>query len=161
MRNNSVKLFWIWTISLGNLELWQSLCPAEQNHLCNFGRGYHEKQFWNYFEFGPVVQMFTISHLELWQPLSLAEWNHLCNFDREYYGEHSCEIILNLDLWFRRCHLKQKFTDGRRTKTNHNSSPWTYDLGELKTHSSEIERTYRIRNSRIGFIESVHENLVD
>ena len=27
------------------LELWQSLCSVEQNHLCNFGRGYYEEQF--------------------------------------------------------------------------------------------------------------------
>ena len=27
------------------LELWQPFCSAEQNHLCNFGRGYHEEQF--------------------------------------------------------------------------------------------------------------------
>ena len=26
-------------------------------------------------------------------------------------GEHSCEIILNLDLWFRMGCLKKKFTD--------------------------------------------------
>ena len=27
------------------LELWQPFCSAEQNHLCNFGRGYYEEQF--------------------------------------------------------------------------------------------------------------------
>ena len=27
------------------LELWQPFCYAKQNHLCNFGRGYQEKQF--------------------------------------------------------------------------------------------------------------------
>ena len=25
------------------LELWQFICLAEQNHFCNFGRGYHEE----------------------------------------------------------------------------------------------------------------------
>ena len=31
----------------------------------------------------------------------------LCNFGRGHYEEHFCEIILNLDQWFRRrCHLK-------------------------------------------------------
>ena len=35
------------------------------------------------------------------------EQNHLCNFERGHNGEHSCEIILNLDQWFsRRCRLK-------------------------------------------------------
>ena len=27
------------------LELWQPFCSAENNHLCNFGRGYYEEQF--------------------------------------------------------------------------------------------------------------------
>ena len=27
------------------LELWQPFCSVERNHLCNFGRGYYEKQF--------------------------------------------------------------------------------------------------------------------
>ena len=27
------------------LELWQPFCSAEQNHLCNFGRGYHKECF--------------------------------------------------------------------------------------------------------------------
>ena len=48
-----------------------------------------------------------ISYLELWQPLCSAEPNHLCNFGRMYYEEQFCEIILNLDQWFRRnCLLK-------------------------------------------------------
>ena len=47
-----------------------------------------------------------ISYLELWQPLCSVEWNHLCNFGREYHEEQICEIILNLDLWFKRCCLK-------------------------------------------------------
>ena len=68
MRNNPVKLFWIWTSgSGGNVVkrhfLSRALCSVEQNHLCNFGRRHHEEQL--------------------------------------------CEIILNLDKWFRRrCHLK-------------------------------------------------------
>ena len=27
------------------LELWQSLCSVEWNHLCNFGKRHHEEQF--------------------------------------------------------------------------------------------------------------------
>ena len=27
------------------MQLWQLFCSAEQNHLCNYGRGYYEKQF--------------------------------------------------------------------------------------------------------------------
>ena len=47
-----------------------------------------------------------ISYLQLWQQFCLTEQNHLCNFDRRNYEEHFCEIILNLDQWFRmRYHL--------------------------------------------------------
>ena len=38
------------------LELWHPLCSADPKHLCNFERRYHEEQFCEYFEFGPVVQ---------------------------------------------------------------------------------------------------------
>ena len=48
-----------------------------------------------------------ISYLELWQPFYSREENHLCNFGRGHYEEHFCEIILNLDQWFRKkCCLK-------------------------------------------------------
>ena len=47
-----------------------------------------------------------ISYLVLWQPSCLVEQNHLCYFGRGYYEEQFCEIILNLDQWFRRCRLK-------------------------------------------------------
>ena len=30
---------------ISNLELWPPFCSAELNHLCNFGRGYHEETF--------------------------------------------------------------------------------------------------------------------
>ena len=48
-----------------------------------------------------------ISYLELWQSLCSVDKNHLCNFDKGHYEEQFCEIILNLDQWFRRrCLLK-------------------------------------------------------
>ena len=62
-------------------------------------------------KFRPVVQeemsFKDISYLEVWQPLCSVDWNHLCNNGRRHHEEQSCEIILNLDLWFRRkCCLK-------------------------------------------------------
>ena len=97
------------------LELWRPFCLAEWNHLCNFGRGYHEEQFCK-----------TILNLDHWlrmrchikdylsRALECAtERNHLCNFGRGHYWEHSCDIILNLDKWFRRCRVKKEFKDGR------------------------------------------------
>ena len=41
-------------------------------------------------------------YLEIWRPFCSVEWNHLCNFGRWYSEEQFCEIILNLDQWFRR-----------------------------------------------------------
>ena len=55
---------------------------------------------------GDVVYFKDISYLELWQPFCSAQQNPFC---REYYEEQFWEItfcILNLDQWFRRCHLK-------------------------------------------------------
>ena len=62
------------------LELWQPLCSAEGNHLCNIGKVHHEEQFCDFFLFGLVVQEISfkdISYLELWQPLYLVKQNHL------------------------------------------------------------------------------------
>ena len=43
-----------------------------------------------------------ISYLERWWSLSSANRNHLYNFCRRHHEELFCEIILNLDQWFRR-----------------------------------------------------------
>ena len=54
---------------------------------------------------GDIVQ--KTSYLELWQSSCLMQQNHLCNFGRWQHGEYSCEVIWNLDQWFkRRCRLK-------------------------------------------------------
>ena len=34
------------------------------------------------------------------------EQNQLFNFSRGHHEEQFCEIVLKLDRWFRRCHLK-------------------------------------------------------
>ena len=52
------------------LELCQSSCLVQQNHLCNFEKGHHgEYSFQVKMEFGPVVQKMSrfkdISYLEL------------------------------------------------------------------------------------------------
>ena len=52
-----------------------------------------------------------ISYLELTRPF--VQWsNHLCNVGRGYYEEQFCEIILNLDQWFRRRCLLKDFLSG-------------------------------------------------
>ena len=35
----------MWFKDISYLELWWPFCSAEQNHLCNFGRGHHEEDF--------------------------------------------------------------------------------------------------------------------
>ena len=94
------------------LELWLPFCSAEQNHLCNFGRGYQEEQFceiiFNLDQWLEEEILFKyISYLVLWRPFCSAEQNYLCNFGRGYQEEQFCEIIFNLDKWLRRrCLLK-------------------------------------------------------
>ena len=66
---------------------------------------------WSYMKFGSVVQkempLEDISYLELLQPLCSADQEHWRNFGRMHHEEQFSEIILNLDLWFRRkCRLK-------------------------------------------------------
>ena len=46
-----------------------------------------------------------ISNLAVRQALCSVEWNHLYNFGRRPQEEKTCEIISNLDQWFRRCRL--------------------------------------------------------
>ena len=49
-----------------------------------------------------------ISYLQLLEPLFSAEWNHLYNFGRRLHEEQFCELIMNLNQWFRRRrHLKE------------------------------------------------------
>ena len=67
-----------------------------------------------YFQFRPVVKeempFKDNSHLEVWQPFCSAERKHLCNFDRQCYEIQFCEIILNLDQWFRGRCLKESLS---------------------------------------------------
>ena len=88
------------------LELWQPLCSVEWNHLCNFGRRHLKEQFCEIILILVQEDMFSqdISYLELWWPFCYVEQKHLCNFGRGIMRNNS-EIILNLDPWFKRCHL--------------------------------------------------------
>ena len=83
MRNISAQLFRIWTRNAGDI-VQRNFSPSSR-----------------------VYVVLTISYPALWQPLCSAEQNHLCHFGRVHHEEQFCEIIFNLDLWFRRkCHLK-------------------------------------------------------
>ena len=47
-----------------------------------------------------------ISYLEHWGPFCSAELNHLCIIGRRHHEEQFCEIILNLNQWFRKMSFK-------------------------------------------------------
>ena len=120
MQNISVYLK---TFLNSNLELWQPFCSAEQNHLCNFGRGcYEEHILWNYFKFGPMVQEMSFKRFLIWSSGSPpVRWSRTIHaiLKKGHHREHSCEVIWNLDQWFRRrCHLKKKFTHDQRQQDN-------------------------------------------
>ena len=70
-------------------------------------------------KFRPAVQeemlVKDISYLKLWQPFCSAKQKYLCNFSREYNEEQFCEIIFNLDQWFRRKCLLKIFLSGALT----------------------------------------------
>ena len=75
-----------------------------------------------------------ISYLELLQPFYSGKQNHLCNLGRGHHEEHFCEIILNLDQWFRRCHLKV-FLPRALAEQNRCA---TFGRGHYGEHSCEI-----------------------
>ena len=111
MRNNPVKLFWIWVGGSGEdakmllFKIFLSVALA----VLLFGKAEPFLQFWkrawwaifmwSYTEFGPVVRrrcrLKTFSYLELLQSICSADQNHLCNFGRRYHEEQFCEVILN------------------------------------------------------------------
>ena len=80
------------------LELWQPFSSAENNQLCNFGRGYYEEQFCEIIL--NLGQWFRrrchfkdfLSGTD-WRPSCSVERNHLCNFEGGHHGEHSSEAI--------------------------------------------------------------------
>ena len=99
----------------------------EQNHFCNFGRRHHEEQFCEIIlnldpwfsrrcrlkillicsSCGLSVQRSgTICAILVEVIKRNNSVKFLCNFNRGYQEEQFSEIILNLDQWFRRCHLK-------------------------------------------------------
>ena len=79
------------------LELWQPLCSAKRNHLCNFGRGYYEEQFCEIilnlgqrFRRRCRLKDFLSGALVA---LLFGGAEPLCNFERRHHGEYSCEVI--------------------------------------------------------------------
>ena len=82
-----------------------------------------------------------ISYLELCLPFCSVEWNHLCNFGRGYQEGQFCEIILNLDQWFRRrCHLKDFLSGTLVALLFSGAEPFVYFLekGHHGEHSCEV-----------------------
>ena len=50
----------------------------------------------------------------------------MCNFGRGYHEEQFCEIILNLDLCFRRCHLKDFLSGALATLVFSGAEPFMH-----------------------------------
>ena len=93
--------------NIPNLELWQPLFRPRKNICAILVEGIMKNISVKCFEFGPLLLVQETlfkdnSYLELWQPFFRGE-NHLCNFGRGHHEVHFCEIILNLDQWFRCC----------------------------------------------------------
>ena len=98
--------------SIVNLNQWFRRCCLKTFLCAILVKGILGTILLNYFEFGPVVQEMSfkiISYLELLlSRFCSAEHNHLYNFSRGHHEEQFCEIVLNLDNWFRRrCCLKK------------------------------------------------------
>ena len=76
--------------------------------MCNYARNPYEEYYWGTeLVFQRNMPFQDAFYLGLWLPFCSAKRNHLCNFGRTHHGEHFCEIISNLDHWFRRrCCLK-------------------------------------------------------
>ena len=65
--------------------------------------------------------------------------NHLCNFSNGYHKEQFCKIILNLDQWFRRCHLKDFYLELWRPSCSGSVTILcNFGRGHYGEHSSEI-----------------------
>ena len=73
-----------------HLELWQPLCLAERNHLCNFGSRQNEEQFCeiilNLDQWLRRCRFKDIYYLELWLYFCSVGRNHLCNLGRGHMG---------------------------------------------------------------------------
>ena len=99
IREMSLKIFLSWSFGGPFVQWSRIICAILVKSIKRNNSVY-------FFQFGPVVQeempFKGISYLELWLPFCSAERNHMCNFGRGYQEEQFCEIILNLDQWFRR-----------------------------------------------------------
>ena len=87
---------------------------------------------------GEEMSLKDISYLELWWPFCSAEWNHLCNFGRGYQEEQFCEIILNLEQWFRRRRHLKDFLSGALAALLFGGAKPNYERGHHGEHSCEV-----------------------
>ena len=70
--------------------------------------------------------------------ICFAEQNGMCNFKREHNENHFCEIILNLDQWFRKRSLKDIliYSSGNPFSVERNHL-CNYGRGHYKEHFYE------------------------
>ena len=81
----------------------------------------------------------VITYLELCLPFFSAERNHFSEFGIGYAEESFCEIVLNLDQWFRRCHLKD-FLSGALAALLFGGAEsfMQFEIGHQGEHSREV-----------------------
>ena len=125
---------------ISNLELWRPFCSAEQKHLCNFGRGHYEEQFCQF-----------ISNLGQWfrRRCRLKDFLSGALAAVVFSGAEPFTQFWKKTLWGTFIWSYMKFglvvqeemsfkeKGNGRTKTNHNTSPWAFGSGELKTVGGE------------------------
>ena len=111
------------------LDFWRPFCSAEWNHLCNFGRGHYEEQFFVInLQFGPMVQEeMAFKRFLIWSSGGPpVQSRTIYAILKEGIGENIHFSYIKLGLVVQEMSFKEKVngrTDGRRTKTDHNSSP--------------------------------------
>ena len=140
------------------LELWQPFSLAECNHLCSFGRGYQEELFWIWVS-GPGGEFFSLAtflfsgaepFMQFWKRASWGTfmWSYIklgpvyqenMSFKEKVYARTDGRLT----------------DDGRRAKTDHNTSHWAFGSGELRTgdiytllclRSAELSKSFGLRN---------------
>ena len=94
-----------------------------------------------------------ISCLEVWQPLWLVEQNNLCNFGRGHHKKHFCEVISNLDHWFRRCCLKDFLSEALAALVFSGAKPFRGHYGK---HSCEVIFKFGPVVQEMSFKETVY-----
>ena len=157
MRNNSVNYFEFGPVvqevksfkDISHHELWHPFCSAELIHLCQLGRGHYEKQscdfisnlgqwfrrkcHFKYFLSGTLAALLFGGAKPFMQFWKRASWGTFMRSFMKFGPVVQEEMSFKEKVYGRWKMDDQRRThDACQTKTNHNTSPWAFRLGELK-----------------------------